>query len=468
MRSSTINILSLVILIANLVLTSPVPKPAKNISVWASTTDTNDRDITTSLADLLTNIEENGDDWEIWECPLGQTECHLRKHADGNAVKELLVPRSDLETTENMDVAAQAEVNRRYEKVCSKMIIRGREVEYCWWTRLPLARRNQDNVANDHPGVVIVRAETNGLLAARSDLNVTSEVETDGRPNDCYKLMSLTICRPRWLPPSQGDQYKRGDGDAVVVKESDTGASASSENLGSRNDLEASSLKTLLGRQLVDSTLLEINKPCATDLIANHENIDFDTMSADEKKALLIAIIDCMYGPSATPTNAGGPNATDIVFGSEAGRCPMDLIQNSFLRTHWDFLEEKDKIIWWMVLAYCLGQEPGKVKQLQAGQDARVDREKTRACMKSAVQHWPGNLSTKEDVGALTMAMKKCVVQPRMRVAARDLGHFLSFPAKDDQCINRVKENWTGDFSTKEERNAFMLELMRCGNEAQG
>jgi hypothetical protein len=47
-----------------------------------------------------------------------------------------------------------------------------------------------------------------------------------------------------------------------------------------------------------------------------------------------------------------------------------------------------------------------------------------------------------------------------MKLAARGSDHIT--PAIDRECMQKVRESWTGDFSNKEERDAYMAAMMDC------
>lgn len=113
-----------------------------------------------------------------------------------------------------------------------------------------------------------------------------------------------------------------------------------------------------------------------------------------------------------------------------------------------------------MVLTYCLKQEPGGIKQLQERESSVVNAPSEQACMKNVITGWTGDLSTEEDQAALMLAVEKCAGQLHQALRPRGVNDF--DPVKTNECMKKVKESWTGDFSTEEDRNAFMLAVMSC------
>ena len=261
----------------------------------------------------------------------------------------------------------------------------------------------------------------------------------------------------------------RDDADANVLPGKGEGASsATSVAVIGKDDLHSSaSLKAVFTRQRVDPTLPKMNKTCVKAIIDKYGQTNLTTLSAADKKTLLAAILACINGPSYDTTNVSTEKAADTNAAStEAGeRCPSELIRQAYEATHWANLPNSEKIIWWMILTMCTKEEPASASKLQEEQNEMPDpiTEEER-CKKQAVHDWPGNLNTPEDKAALMVEIGKCI-HPRMNSqlgVVRDPD-----PTKDLDCTKRVVENWTGNLSTKEDRDALTLAIVQCIKESQ-
>lgn len=235
------------------------------------------------------------------------------------------------------------------------------------------------------------------------------------------------------------------------------------------NDIGSSlSSNALPARQLVDPSSAVLNTPCAKAIIAKYDQIDFNTLSVEDEKALLKSIIDCVYGPSKNTSNLSARDSTDATIATtEAGkRCSTEQWQNAYLATHWDALNEQNKIIWWIILTNCLRQEPNspikrRERRFQWAEPAQLH------CIEGVLEEWEEHRTNGDEEAAFMLAMSACAnPSPSEKSLAPSDVHEYDL-VKDQECMEKVTESWTGDLSTKEDIDAFMLAVMRCINEPQ-
>lgn len=351
MRALVVQIFSLAILLISFTLTSPVPNPTNTLLIR----DTDDNEsINRDIASIinLSRSEASGNELESWTCVHGQRNCYFHKQVIKDESRDLAA-RSDQGTADVAEVATDAEMN------------------------------------SERPG----------------SCYLFRKIPTRRRLSKCFHF------KRRSLPggPGRRDRYEGTDRDAsAVVKRVEISTTVSSGRLVSRNDLgSSSSKKRLFNRQLINSSSPLLNKPCAQDIIKEYQDIDLDTMSIDDKKTLLIKIIDCMYEPYKTSRDTTEGDATGTFFQAES--CPIDLFEDSYLQAYWARFRNRDKINWWLILARCFQSVPGGPNQRPLHQAHDGEAVKIQGCLKHAAQHWKGNISARRDVVALVATMRRCI-----------------------------------------------------------
>lgn len=365
MRSFALHVLSLMILTANLGSASPVPGSGDGLKASSSVNvDSGNGDgiVTRDTADVVGGLvsdnseavgidSQYNDYWDSISCQQHGKYC-FRKRSDEAEASELIADGYGQAGADEMSLAADPHVEPNTEPkvrdTCVRFVLGGMERYRC---------------------------------------------PKDGKGN------------------RDGEAVQGGDGTNAVVKRHGSGALATPDAHVGRKDLDLSvSRNGLFSRQLVGPTMEGMNKPCAKAIAAQYEHVDLNAMSLADKKALIKEIIVCMYGQSTTSQNVSGRKVAGANIASVEAeqRCSYNLIQNSYLRTHWDWLQEPYKIVWWMVLTYCLQPQSGS-KQLQERQDIGADLVKDQKCVEKIVPSWTGDLSTKKDQDAFILAVIGCI-----------------------------------------------------------
>lgn len=411
MRPFSIPVLVLLgILTASLGLSSPLPYLANFLKEWRTASGNNHlglipREVMSSLTE---RIPDDVESWDIEDCNNLVVDCYFRNPSDEAEARVFLAVRLGL-VAYHMNFAGDPNNLPEISGPCEKVTQNGRT----WWK--------------------------------------------------CFRERRAAL-----------DTVAEGDSDADVVKDNvagvlDTSHAANGEENPS-STTSSTTLSALSTRQLVDSTLADIMEtPCAKAIIAKYDSIDNNATSVAEQKAFLDEIIACVYGLSTSTKDLTSRETTDANLASEAAkRCSQALIQNAYLKTHWDFLKDPNKTIWWMVLTQCLKQEPGSNIKLRGQSDGSLSHAEDQRCAKNVVDGWAEEPSTDDEWDALMLAMMSCINPTDATLTARDVGEINTVPEKVNkkwQCMRTVPLR--GSHDSEQVRSDWMAAINRCIDEIE-
>jgi hypothetical protein len=260
----------------------------------------------------------------------------------------------------------------------------------------------------------------------------------------------------------------RSHGEACrSVKQSEE-ADLSSDGNEDINDVDSYvSSRYLPRRQTIDPISPEMNTPCVKALVAKYGQTDLNTLSFEDKQTLLKGIIDCVYGPvdNTYRNRVGARDSTDgSVPRVEVGkRCIKAQWQNAYLATHWDYLNAPTKLMYWVILVHCLKAEPGSpIKQLQERRSP-IPEPAQLHCQVKAVEKWEAGQATSEDEDTFVLAFSELVdssASEETNLVTREADGY--HHVQDEDCMKKATGSWTGDLSTKEDTEAYIITVTGC------
>jgi hypothetical protein len=224
----------------------------------------------------------------------------------------------------------------------------------------------------------------------------------------------------------------------------------------------------LTTRQTINPISPLLNTPCVKALIAKYGQQDLNTLSFEDKQTLLKGIIDCVYG-SVENTYRGRIGSRDSPDGpvprvGVGERCTKEQLQNAYLATHWDYLDTPKKIMYWVILVHCLKSEPGSpIKPLRL-RESRIPDPAQMDSLAKAHEKWEARGITTEGEDAFIRAFSECVDPPapleERSLATREVDG--NHHVQDEDCMKEVTGSWTGDLSTKEDSEAYIIAVTGC------
>lgn len=256
----------------------------------------------------------------------------------------------------------------------------------------------------------------------------------------------------------------------VLPEDDKSAAIATLETLVRGNGLSSSGSSNAISvRQLFDPAYEGCCQPCGEAIISKYGQRDLDSMSLAERAALYLELRDCLIYPGGSINNVGAREVHGRASAQEEGkRCSALMIDMAYLKIHWDYLNEPNKYIWWLVLTACLKMEPTppfRVRQLHERENDTLDSTMEWECTKDVVRGWTGDLSNDKGEAALMLALMKCTNQTETISGPRVSNG--SDPYIVNVCLDRVTQRRGSDLSTKEDQDAFVLAVRRCISKAQ-